>query len=261
MTIAQRMNIEGFLDASTSTMSYLLIDSPTGHCAIIDSVLEFDPRSGRTHTAGADRLIARVRELRLTVDWLLESHVHADHLSAAPYLQQHLGGKVAIGAGSRKVQGVFGALFNAGAEFAPDGSQFDKLLADGEAFSIGGLSAQAIHTPGHTPACMTYLVTDGTEAAAFVGDTLFMPDYGTARCDFPGGDARTLFRSIARLLALPPNTASTCATTTSRVAASSSTSAPWPSSAQRTSTCGTASAKTNSSRCARRATPPCRCPR
>jgi len=206
MTIAQRMNIEGFLDASTSTMSYLLIDSPTGHCAIIDSVLEFDPRSGRTHTAGADRLIARVRELRLTVDWLLESHVHADHLSAAPYLQQHLGGKVAIGAGIRKVQGVFGALFNAGAEFAPDGSQFDKLLADGEAFSIGGLSAQAIHTPGHTPACMTYLVTDGTEAAAFVGDTLFMPDYGTARCDFPGGDARTLFRSIAKLLALPPNT-------------------------------------------------------
>ncbi|MFH0133557.1 MBL fold metallo-hydrolase [Variovorax sp. VaC1] len=206
MTIAQRMNIEGFLDASTSTMSYLLIDSPTGHCAIIDSVLEFDMRSGRTHTAGADRLIARVRELRLTVDWLLESHVHADHLSAAPYLQQHLGGKVAIGAGIRKVQGVFGALFNAGAEFAPDGSQFDKLLADGEAFSIGGLSARAIHTPGHTPACMTYLVTDGTEAAAFVGDTLFMPDYGTARCDFPGGDARTLFRSIAKLLALPPNT-------------------------------------------------------
>lgn len=206
MTIAQRMSIEGFLDASTSTMSYLLIDSPTGHCAIIDSVLEFDMRSGRTHIAGADRLIARVRELRLTVDWLLESHVHADHLSAAPYLQQHLGGKVAIGAGIRKVQGVFGALFNAGAEFAPDGSQFDKLLADGEAFSIGGLSAQAIHTPGHTPACMTYLVTDGTEAAAFVGDTLFMPDYGTARCDFPGGDARTLFRSIAKLLALPPNT-------------------------------------------------------
>ncbi|MFM2058184.1 MAG: hypothetical protein RLY71_2569 [Pseudomonadota bacterium] len=175
-------------------------------CALIDSVLDYDPKSGRTSTTSADKLIARVRELGATVQWILETHVHADHLSAAPYLREQLGGRIGIGSHITTVQNVFGKLFNTGAEFARDGSQFDHLFNDDESFRIGNLKAQAMHTPGHTPACMTYVVEDGQEAAAFVGDTLFMPDYGTARCDFPGGDARILYRSIGKVLSLPPQT-------------------------------------------------------
>ncbi len=200
------MHVEGFFEPGTSTISYLLLDVRTGDCALIDSVLDFDPKSGRTSTTTADKLISRVQELGAKVEWLLETHVHADHLSAAPYLKERLGGKIAIGAQVTRVQDVFGKLFNAGMEFAHDGSQFDQLLSDGETFTVGGLQARAIHTPGHTPACMTYVVSDGTQTAAFVGDTLFMPDYGTARCDFPGGDARTLFRSINKVLSLPADT-------------------------------------------------------
>ncbi|MFM2118853.1 MAG: hypothetical protein RL722_321 [Pseudomonadota bacterium] len=201
-----RLLVESSFDPATWTVSYIVMDRETRRCALVDSVLDYDPKSGRTSTASADRLITRVRELGGEVDWILETHVHADHLSAAPYLKQHLGGKLAIGRHITTVQNVFGKLFNAGTEFARDGSQFDALFDDGEAFTIGGLRAQALHTPGHTPACMSYLVEDGEELVAFVGDTLFMPDYGTARCDFPGGDARTLYRSIRRVLSLPPQT-------------------------------------------------------
>lgn len=200
------MQVEGFFDANTWTLSYLVLDTASNHCAIIDSVLDYDPKSGRTRTESADKLIARVHELGATVDWLLETHVHADHLSAAPYLQEKLGGKLAIGEQITVVQNTFGKLFNAGTEFARDGSQFDSLLKDGDELAIGGLKLTAMHTPGHTPACMTYVITDGQQTAAFVGDTLFMPDYGTARCDFPGGDARTLYRSIEKVLSLPEDT-------------------------------------------------------
>jgi glyoxylase-like metal-dependent hydrolase (beta-lactamase superfamily II) len=206
MNHINRLQVEGYFDPSTWTVSYLVLDRETKQCALVDSVLDYDPKSGRTGHHTADRLIARVRELGATVQWILETHVHADHLSAAPYLKQELGGRVAIGSRITTVQETFGKLFNAGAGFARDGSQFDHLFEDGEAFAIGSLRARAIHTPGHTPACMTYVVEDGTERAAFVGDTLFMPDYGTARCDFPGGDARTLYRSINRVLSLPPDT-------------------------------------------------------
>jgi glyoxylase-like metal-dependent hydrolase (beta-lactamase superfamily II) len=203
---ASALSVEGFFDPATSTVSYLLLDTASRECALIDSVLDYDPKSGRTRTASADRLIARVAELGAAVCWLLETHVHADHLSAAPYLKARVGGEIAIGAQVRRVQQVFGRLFNAGACFAQDGSQFDRLLDDGDVLPLGALSIRALHTPGHTPACMTYFVEDGAQRAAFVGDTLFMPDYGTARCDFPGGDARTLYRSIARVLSLPSDT-------------------------------------------------------
>ncbi len=198
--------VEGFFDAATSTVSYIVMDPQSHACALIDSVLDYDPKSGRTSTAGADQLIARVRALGAEVVWILETHAHADHLSAAPYLKQHLGGRVAIGSHIRQVQEVFGKLFNAGPDFARDGSQFDHLFEDDEVFHIGTLKARAMHTPGHTPACMTYVVEGGAFASAFVGDTVFMPDYGTARCDFPGGDPRVLFRSINRVLSLPPET-------------------------------------------------------
>lgn len=202
----ERLHIEGFYDPATSTISYLVMDQPTRVCALIDSVLDYDPKSGRTCTASADQLITRVRALGARVEWILETHAHADHLSAAPYLKQQLGGRIAIGGHIRQVQQVFGKLFNVGSGFAHDGSQFDHLFADDEVFQIGGLTAHAWHTPGHTPACMTYVIDGGGAPAAFVGDTLFMPDYGTARCDFPGGDARTLFRSINRVLSLPGDT-------------------------------------------------------
>jgi glyoxylase-like metal-dependent hydrolase (beta-lactamase superfamily II) len=195
-------HVEAFFDPDTFTFSYVVSDPATRRCAIIDSVLDYDPAAGRTSCANADRLVDYVRDQGLRVDWLLETHVHADHLSAAPYLKQKLGGRLAIGELITRVQDTFGKLFNAGTEFATDGSQFDHLFHDGERFKVGNIEAHAIHTPGHTPACMTYLIGD----AAFVGDTLFMPDYGTARCDFPGGDARALYRSIARLFALPPET-------------------------------------------------------
>ncbi|MEX8494617.1 MBL fold metallo-hydrolase [Sphaerotilus sp.] len=209
MNTHSNLQIEGFFDPATQTISYLVFDRKTRACALIDSVLDYDPKSGRTAHASADRLIERVRALDATVQWILETHVHADHLSAAPYLKEALGGQLGIGQHIATVQRVFGVLFNAGPEFARDGRQFDHLFADDETFSIGSLKVCAMHTPGHTPACMTYVVSDGDGAnpdmAVFVGDTLFMPDYGTARCDFPGGDARTLFRSINKVLSLPPH--------------------------------------------------------
>jgi glyoxylase-like metal-dependent hydrolase (beta-lactamase superfamily II) len=191
-------------------VTYVVHSGPGSACAIIDSVLDYDPKSGRTSHDSADQLIARVRELGATVQWILETHVHADHLSAAPYLKRALGGPLGIGGHITTVQRTFGDLFNAEPGFARDGRQFDHLFQDGERFQIGELTATALHTPGHTPACMTYVVSDEAsappETAAFVGDTLFMPDYGTARCDFPGGDARTLYRSIRKVLSLPPAT-------------------------------------------------------
>ncbi len=201
-----KLHVEGFFDSDTSTVSYLVLDTSTGQCALIDSVLDYDPTSGRTATHSADKLIARVGELGAQVQWILETHVHADHLTAAPYLKQRLGGKVGIGLHITAVQEVFGELFNAGGDMARDGSQFEHLFANDETFSIGTLECRALHTPGHTPACMTYVASDGDATAAFVGDTLFMPDYGTARCDFPGGDARTLYRSINKVLSLPAKT-------------------------------------------------------
>ena len=205
-----RLRIDTFFDEATSTFSHLVIDLDSRQAAIVDSVLDFDPKSGRTGTQGAERLAAQVEALGLTVQWLLETHVHADHLSAAPWLQARLGGTIAIGAQITTVQKTFGTLFNAEPEFARDGRQFGRLFADGDTFAIGGLRATALHTPGHTPACLTYLVETPDDPqvapAAFVGDTLFMPDYGTARCDFPGGDAATLYRSIRRVLDLPGDT-------------------------------------------------------
>ena len=194
--------VTAFFDEPTFTVSYVVTD-PTGDaCAVVDSVLDYDAASGRTDTASAEAVIAHIQQNDLQLEWILETHVHADHLSAAPYIQEKLGGKIAIGAQITDVQNVFGKMFNAGSEFQRDGSQFDALFKDGDAFSIGAVEARALHTPGHTPACMTYVIGD----AAFVGDTLFMPDFGTARTDFPGGDARTLYRSIKRVLALPPQT-------------------------------------------------------
>jgi glyoxylase-like metal-dependent hydrolase (beta-lactamase superfamily II) len=195
-------DVKAFFDEPTFTVSYVVSDPATKKAAIIDSVLDYDPKSGRTAKTGADAIIAWVREQGLEVEWILETHVHADHLSAAPYLKEQVGGVLAIGSNIKTVQDVFGKVFNAGSEFQRDGSQFDHLFEDGETFLIGSIKARAIHTPGHTPACMTYVIGD----AAFVGDTLFMPDYGTARCDFPGGDATTLYRSIQKIFALPEET-------------------------------------------------------
>lgn len=195
-------DVQGFFDEPTNTISYVVRDPGSNACAVVDSVLDFDFASGRTSTAFADHIIAFVKAHGLTVEWVLETHVHADHLSAAPYIQQALGGKIGIGANITIVQDIFGKIFNAGTEFERDGSQFDRLFSDGDRFTIGALHGEVMHTPGHTPACMTWMIGD----AAFVGDTLFMPDYGTARCDFPGGDARTLYRSIQKIFALPPET-------------------------------------------------------
>jgi glyoxylase-like metal-dependent hydrolase (beta-lactamase superfamily II) len=194
--------IEGFFDAATNTASYVMHDPATRHAAIIDSVLDYDSAAGRTSTASADRIIEFITLHGLVVDWLLETHAHADHLSAAPYLQQRLGGKLAIGREIIRVQREFGKLFNAGSDFARDGSEFDRLFEDGDQFSIGRIAAIALHVPGHTPADMAYVIGD----AVFTGDTLFMPDYGTARADFPGGDAHQLYHSIRRLLSLPDET-------------------------------------------------------
>lgn len=191
--------VASFFDEPTNTASYVVSDPRARQCAIIDSVLDFEAASGRTGTRAADALADHVIREQLTVQWVLETHVHADHLSAAPYLQQRLGGELAIGAGILVVQNIFGKIFNEGSDFCRDGSQFDRLFNDGDAFAIGDIPALALHTPGHTPACMTYLIG----GVAFVGDTLFMPDYGTARADFPGGDARLLYRSMRRVLSLP----------------------------------------------------------
>ena len=194
--------IHSFFDKQTFTVSYVVHDPETKHAAIIDSVLDFDPASGRTSFGSADSIIAYVADKGLTVDWLLETHAHADHLSAAPYLQQKLGGKIAIGEHIVTVQNVFGKLFNAGTDFQRDGSDFDRLFADGDRFQIGNLEVTVLHVPGHTPADIAYVIGD----AVFTGDTMFMPDYGTARADFPGGDARQLFQSLRRILSLPDTT-------------------------------------------------------
>ncbi len=195
-------DVRAFFDQATWTMTYVVKDPHSTACAIVDSVLDFDAASGRTTTDSADKVIAMVQSEGLDVEWILETHVHADHLSAAPYLHKALGGRIGIGAHITDVQEIFGNLFNAEPEFRRDGSQFDQLFKDGDTFQIGGLQAEALHTPGHTPACMAYHIGD----ALFVGDTLFMPDFGTARCDFPGGDARVLYQSIQKLLAFPPET-------------------------------------------------------
>lgn len=197
-----RANIEAFYDAVTGTVSYVVYDRVGGRAAIIDSVLDYDPKSGRTSTASAEAIVAFVRREALTVDWLLETHAHADHLSAAQFLKSRVGGRIAIGEHIRTVQGVFKGIFNLESGFAADGTQFDHLFADGERFAIGDLGAEVMFVPGHTPADVAYRIDD----AVFVGDTMFMPDVGTARCDFPGGDAHVLYRSVRRLLALPDET-------------------------------------------------------
>jgi len=194
--------IRAFFDSETFTVTYAVHDPETKCAAIIDSVFDFDPVSGRTSFQSADHVIAYVKEHNLTVEWLLETHAHADHLSAAPYLQEKLGGKIAIGEHIVTVQDVFGKLFNAGTEFQRDGSDFDHLFADGDTFKIGNLDVTVMHVPGHTPADIAYVIGD----AVFTGDTMFMPDYGSARADFPGGDARTLYQSMRRLLSLPDTT-------------------------------------------------------
>ena len=196
------LDIQPFFDPVTNTVSYVTSDPGTMECAIIDPVLDFDPRAGRLATRSAKSIVDYVQDHNLTTRWILETHVHADHLSAAEHLQKVLGGKIGIGHRITDVQRIFADVFNLKADFPVDGSQFDRLFHDGETFTIGRIPARVLHTPGHTPACVTYLVGD----AAFVGDALFMPDYGTARTDFPGGDARRLFRSIQRILALPSST-------------------------------------------------------
>ena len=195
-------DVTAFFDDATNTVSYVVREPEGSACAVIDSVLDFDHASGRTDTASADRIIAHVRDQGLDCQWVLETHVHADHLSAAPYVQTQLGGKIGIGANITVVQDVFGKVFNEGTEFQRDGSQFDQLFREGDSFHIGQLRGDVLHTPGHTPACMTYVIGD----AAFVGDTVFMPDFGTARCDFPGGSAEELYGSIQKILALPDET-------------------------------------------------------
>lgn len=194
--------VKAFFDGQTFTVSYVVQEPEGSACAIIDSVLDFDHASGRTTTHAADKVAEYVGSEELKVEWILESHVHADHLSAAPYLQQKLGGKIGIGAQIVAVQDTFGKVFNEGTEFQRDGSQFDALFSEGDSFHIGQMRGDVLHTPGHTPACLTYVIGD----AAFVGDTLFMPDFGTARCDFPGGSSTTLFESIQKILSLPDET-------------------------------------------------------
>lgn len=194
--------VKAFFDNATNTVSFIVKDPESNSIAIVDSVLDFDFASGHTDTASADEVIAYVRKNKLKVEWILESHVHADHLSAAPYIQEQLGGKIGIGANIITVQDVFGKIFNEGSEFQRDGSQFDQLFSDGDTINIGSMHVDIMHTPGHTPACMTYVIGD----AAFVGDTLFMPDFGTARCDFPGGSADDLYNSIQKILTLPDDT-------------------------------------------------------
>lgn len=197
--------IRSFFDPATATVTHVVSCPATRRAAIVDPVLDYDPKSGRTSRANADEVIAYVREAGLTVDWLLETHAHADHLSAAPYLQAELGGRIAIGAHIAQVQAVFRRVFHDD-DIPLQGQPFDHLFQDGDAFSIGQLPVRVMHTPGHTPACLTYLVEGDDGIDAFIGDTLFMPDYGSARCDFPGGDAATLYRSVRTLLSLPPQT-------------------------------------------------------
>ncbi|MFN3231301.1 MAG: MBL fold metallo-hydrolase [Alphaproteobacteria bacterium] len=194
--------VEPFFDEATFTVAYVVYSAGQNGCAVIDPVLDYDPKAGRTETDSADRIIEFVENNSLSVEWILETHAHADHLTAAPYLKSRVGGTVAIGAQITKVQEIFSRVFNTEVTFKTDGSQFDHLFSDGDALEIGGMPGHVMHTPGHTPACLTYVIGD----AAFVGDTVFMPDYGTARADFPGGDARTLYRSIRKILSLPAET-------------------------------------------------------
>lgn len=194
--------VKGFFDPATNTISYVVKDPNSQACAVFDSVMDIDYAAGRITYAHADEIIADIQARSLTLEWLIETHVHADHLSAAPYIQSVLGGKIGIGAQITVVQDVFGKVFNAGTEFARDGSQFDKLFEDGDTYQVGEMPVRVIHTPGHTPACMVHIIGD----AAFVGDTLFMPDAGSARADFPGGDAGQLYDSIQKVLALPDAT-------------------------------------------------------
>jgi len=201
MAQADRPDIRAFFDEPTNTVSYLVSDPATRRGAVIDPVLDFEQRSGTVSTKGADAILAAAAAAGVAIDWVLETHAHADHLTAAPHIRAKTGAKIAIGAHIRDVQRIFRPVFNA-KDVSGDGVEFDRLFADGERFAIGTLAVEVIHTPGHTPACVSYRIGD----AVFVGDTLFMPDYGTARADFPGGDARTLYRSIRRLLALPPQT-------------------------------------------------------
>jgi glyoxylase-like metal-dependent hydrolase (beta-lactamase superfamily II) len=199
-------NVEAFFDTATGAVSYVVYDERGGHAAIVDPVLDYEPRSGRANTVSADRIAAFVHAQDLRVDWILETHAHADHLSAAHYLKKIVGGRIGIGSRIRHVQEAFKSLFNLGTEFRADGTQFDHLFAEDERFAIGKLSAQALFVPGHTPTDMAYRIADERGDVVFVGDTMFMPDVGTARCDFPGGDARTLYRSIKKLLSLPGET-------------------------------------------------------
>ena len=201
MATTQAPDVRAFFDKPTNTVSYLVADLATKRAAVIDPVLDYDPDTGKAATKSADAILAAAAEAGLTIEWVLETHAHADHLSGAPYVKLKTGAKVGIGEHIRDVQKIFRPVFNA-TDVSGDGSEFDHLFADGETFRIGDLEARVLHTPGHTPACVSYLIGD----AVFVGDTLFMPDYGTARADFPGGDARTLYRSIHKLLALPPET-------------------------------------------------------
>ncbi|WFE74862.1 MBL fold metallo-hydrolase [Roseinatronobacter sp. S2] len=194
--------VTAFFDEATFTVTYVVRDPSSAKCAIVDSVLDFDYASGRTDTGSADAVVAFVKDKGYEVEWLLETHVHADHLSAAPYIQERVGGKIAIGENIRIVQDTFGKVFNEGTEFQRDGSQFDALFKHGDSFHIGQMRGDVMHTPGHTPACLTYVIGD----AAFVGDTLFMPDFGTARCDFPGGSAETMWDSVQKILSLPDET-------------------------------------------------------
>lgn len=191
-----------FFDEGSNTISYIVRDPGSTGCAVIDAVMEIDYAAGRLTFDGADKIIARIREEGWSLEWLIETHIHADHLSGAPYIQDALGGRIGIGEQVTEVQDTFGKIFNEGTEFQRDGSQFDRLFVDGDTYRIGRLTAHVMHTPGHTPACMTHVIGD----AAFVGDTLFMPDGGSARADFPGGDARVLFRSVRRVLELPGET-------------------------------------------------------
>lgn len=202
MSISNTPQVHGIFDPATWTVTYVVYEKVGSACAIIDSVLDYDPKSGRTHTASADKVIAFVKEKNLKVEWILETHAHADHVTAAPYLKEKLGGVTAIGDHIQQVQKVFQGVFNLESSFKTDGSQFGHLLKEDEEFTIGGLTGKTLFVPGHTPACVAYQIGD----AVFVGDTMFMPDVGTARCDFPGGDAKVLYQSVRKLLSLPNET-------------------------------------------------------
>ena len=245
--LSVKPEIMAFFDQETNTVSYLVKDPASQACAVIDSVLDFDYASGCISHKSADAIIGVIRERRLTLEWLIETHVHTDHLSAAPYIQTKLGGKLGIGDQIAVPQDTFGKVFNEGVQFRRDGSQFDRLFGDGDRYAIGGMIAFAMYTPGHTPACMTHVIGD----AAFIGDTLFMPDGGTARADFPGGGAGMLFRSVPASFRCPGRPACSCVTTTGRTAAKSAGRRRSPRNMPTTSTCMTAFPRTPSSPCAR----------